>query len=106
MKKTIYETMLTLIDGNESAEANEVREAINAELAKSKAKADTNRAIYAELHDQVMDVLAVANAPVTAQEIADEIGVARGKIVYGLTNYWADEVVKDTSGKTTTYAKA
>jgi len=43
---------------------------------------------------------------VTAQEIADETGIARGKIVYGLNNYWKSEVIRDDSGKTATYALA
>jgi response regulator of citrate/malate metabolism len=106
MKKTLYETMLTLIEGNESAEATEVRDAITAELAKGKAKAEANRAVYADIHDKVIAVLSMSTNPVTAQEIADETGIARGKIVYGLTNYWGDEVVADKSGKTTTYRLA
>ena len=106
MKKTLYETMLTLIEGNESAEATEVRDAITAELDKGKAKADANRELYAEIHDKVIAALSTASAPVTAQEIANEIGISRGKVVYGLTNYWSAEVVADKTGKTTTYRLA
>ena len=72
------------------------------ELERGKEKADANRKVYAEMHDAVMDVLKSASLPVSAQEIADETGLARGKIVYGLTNYWADEVEK-IPGKTNTY---
>ena len=106
MKKATMETVISLISNIDSAEAEQVRLEINTELAKSKAKADTNRAIYAGLHDKVMEVLENTSSPVTAQEIAEELGVSRGKIVHGLTHYWTDEVVKDKSGKTTTYAKA
>ena len=106
MKKATMESILSLISTIDTPEAEEVRAELNAELAKGKAKADANRAVYADLHDKVMEVLEGVTHPVTAQDIADELKVARGKIVYGLTKYWVDEVVKDTSGKTTTYAKA
>lgn len=106
MKKATMNTILSLIATIDTPEADEVRAELTAEIAKGQAKADANRAVYAEIHDAVMEVLSSATAPVTAQEIADETGYARGKVVYGLTNYWSDEVVKDTTGKTTTYAKA
>ncbi len=106
MKKATYETILSLISAIGTPEAEEVRAELNAELAKGKAKADANRAVYAEIHDKVITALTDAGKPVTAQEIADETGISRGKIVYGLTNYWSAEVVKDASGKSTTYALA
>jgi response regulator of citrate/malate metabolism len=79
---------------------------LNAELAKGKAKADANREAYAEIHDKVVEALTGITTPVTAQDIADETGIARGKIVYGLKNYWASEVVVDTTGKVNTYRLA
>lgn len=106
MKKAIMNTILSLIATIDTPEAEEVRAELNAELAKGQAKADANRAVYAEIHDKVIKALADAGNPVTAQEIADEIGVARGKIVYGLTNYWSDEVVRDNTGKATAYMLA
>jgi response regulator of citrate/malate metabolism len=106
MKKSSLSTILSLISTIDTPEAEQIRDEINTELAKGQAKADANRAAYAELHDKVMEVLRIATTPVTAQEIAEELSVARGKIVYGLTNYWSDEVVKDTTGKSTTYALA
>lgn len=106
MKKATLEKTLSLISSIDTPEAEEIRAEISAELAKGQAKADANRAVYAELHDKVIKALTETSNPVTAQEIADEIGASRGKIVYGLTNYWSAEVVKDTTGKTTTYALA
>ena len=97
-------TILSLIANIDTAEAQEVREELTAELAKGKAKADANRAIYDEIHDAVIEALKSATAPVTAQELADETGYAKGKIVYGLRNYWADEVEKDDSGKANVYS--
>ena len=106
MKKNTMNTILSLIATIDTPEAEEVRAELNAELAKGQAKADANRAVYADIHDKVIKALADAGKPVTAQEIADEIGIARGKIVYGLTNYWSDEVVKDSTGKANTYTLA
>lgn len=101
MKKASLESIVALL--TETNALPEIRDEIIAELSKGKAKADANRAAYAEYHDKVIDAMITANAPVTAQDIANETGIARGKIVYGLTNYWSDEVVADKSGKVTTY---
>ena len=104
MKKSSLQSLVTLLTN--SGELPEIKAELEAELNKGKAKADANRAVYAEMHDKVMEVLGNTTNLVTAQELADETGFARGKIVYGLTNYWSDEVVKDTSGKSTTYRLA
>jgi len=103
MKKTTLTAIRTALTelGYDNAE---VLAELDAELSKDKAKKDATAAAYAEIHDAVMAVLSGASDPVTAQEIADETGISRGKIVYGLTHYWKDEVEKDTSGKSTTYA--
>lgn len=106
MKKSSLVSLVSYLNGETVDNIAEIKAEIEAELAKGKAKADANRALYAELHDAVILTLANASAPVTAQEIADEIGEPRGKIVYGLTHYWVDEVVKDATGKTTTYTLA
>lgn len=103
MKKNTMNTILSLIATIDTPEAEAVRAELEAELTKGKAKADANRAIYGEIHNAVIKVLTSVENPVTAQKLADETGYAKGKIVYGLTNYWADEVEK-TEGKTNTYA--
>ena len=82
----------------------EILAELEAELNKGQAKKDATVAAYAEMWEQIRQALTDATAPVTAQEIADETGLSRGKIVYGLTHLWTEEVVKDTSGKSTTYA--
>ena len=106
MKKASMETLVTYIDNHNVEELFGIKDELTAELAKGKAKADANRAVYAELHDQVMEVLRNATAPVTAQEIATELGIARGKIVSGLTRLWSAEVKVDNSGKANTYTLA
>ena len=102
MKKTTIETLVAYLNGETVTNLDEIKDELEAELVKGKAKADANRAVYADMHDAVMDVLASATAPVTAQELADETGFAKGKIVYGLRNYWADEVEK-IEGKVNSY---
>lgn len=101
MKKVSLESILALLIA--TGELPEIRDEITAELNKGRAKAEANKALYADYHVRVMDTLRGSTVPLSAQEIADETGIARGKLVYGLTNYWADEVVKDTTGKTTMY---
>ena len=108
MKKTSLQSLVSFIDsmdaqGSATQEILEVRDEIVAELNKGKAKAEANRAVYVEIHDMVIEALSTATAPVTAQELADETGIARGKIVYGLKNYWADEVETVSTGKANTY---
>ena len=101
MKKASLESLVTLL--TETNALPEVRDEIVAELSKGKAKADANRELYVEYHEKVIAALSAASQPVTAQELADETGIARGKIVYGLKNYWADEVEVDSTGKANTY---
>jgi len=106
MKKSSLQSLVSYLNGETVENIAEIKAEIEAELNKGRAKAEANRAVYADIHDKVIAVLSMSTNPVTAQEIADETGIARGKIVYGLTNYWGDEVVADKSGKTTTYRLA
>ena len=106
MKKSSLQSLVSYLNGEAVENIAEIKAEIEAELAKGQAKAEANRAVYAELHDQVMEVLRNATAPVTAQEIATELGIARGKIVSGLTRLWSAEVKVDNSGKANTYTLA
>ena len=106
MKKASLQSLVSYLNGETVDNIADIKAEIEAELAKGKAKADANRAVYAELHDKVIEAIRTANAPVTAQEIADATGIARGKIVYGLTNLWSEEVTVDKSGKANTYTLA
>ena len=103
MKKVTIETLVAYLNGETVTNLDEIKAELEAELTTGKAKADANRAVYEEIHDAVIEVLKSASNPVTAQELADETGYAKGKIVYGLRNYWANEVEK-TEGKVNTYA--
>ena len=63
MKKLSLETLVRHLNG-EDVDVTGIKEEIEAELSKGKAKADANRAVYAELHDKVLEVLRVAANPV------------------------------------------
>lgn len=102
MKKSTLQSLVSYLTEKNDATMQDILAELTAELERGKEKANANRKIYAEMHDAVMEVLRSATLPVSAQEIADETGLARGKIVYGLINYWADEVEKIV-GKTNTY---
>lgn len=106
MKKASMETLVNYIDSHNLTDLFPIKDELTAELSKSKAKAEANRALYDEYHDKVIEVLSSVTTPVTAQDIANETGIARGKIVYGLKNYWTDEVIIDTTGKVNTYRLA
>ena len=105
MKKATLQSLVNYLDGQTIENLPEIKAELEAELTKGQAKAEANRAVYADIHDKIIPVLASATAPVTAQELADETGIARGKIVYGLKNLWADEV-EVIPGKTNTYRLA
>lgn len=104
MKKSSLISILSLLNGETIAEPDTIKAEIEAELAKGKAKADANREMYAQYHTQVLEALRLAGKPVSAQDIATETKIARGKVVYGLKNYWAAEVNVDDSGKTRLYS--
>lgn len=109
MKKTIMNAILTLIADNDTTEANEVREAINAELSRGAEKAQANRDLYAAAREIVMRALADAAAPVTISELYEAVendlpeGMTKGKLQYAVTRLWVDEIVK-TEGKVNAYA--
>ena len=107
MKKVSLQSLVSFIDsmnaqGSATQEILEVRDEIVAELNKGKAKADATQAEYAEIWDAVTNALRSATDPVTAQELADETGFSKGKIVYGLSRLWKDEVER-IEGKVNAY---
>ena len=102
MKKATIETLISFLKGETVSNLDEILTELEAEVSKGKAKADANRALYDEIRVAVIEVLKSATQPVTAQELADETGYPKGKIVYGLTHYWADEVEK-IEGKVNSY---
>ena len=81
---------------------SEVLSELNREITRGEAQKEANQAIYSEMFNAVVKVLASAENPVTAQELADETGYPKGKIVYGLSHYWGEEIEK-IEGKVNTY---
>ena len=103
MKKSTIEALYNYINGATLTNLDEIKTELETELNKGKAKADAAKTEYAEIHDAVMDALKSATNPVTAQELANETGYPKGKIVYGLAHYWQNEVTK-IEGKVNTYS--
>ena len=109
MTKTIMNSILSTIATIDTPEAEEIRVAIQKELAKGEAKAQANRDLYASAHDVVIGALANASAPVTISELYDEVandlpeGMTKGKMQYAVTRLWSDEIVK-TEGKVNAYS--
>ena len=99
-KATLQEIHDLLVNWDECPER--LIEEISAELNKGQAQKEANQAVYTEIHDAVVKALASAENPVTAQELADETGYPKGKIVYGLSHYWGEEIEK-IEGKVNTY---
>jgi predicted HTH transcriptional regulator len=106
MKKSTLVSLVNYLDGQTVTNLDEIKAELEAELNKGKEKADANRALYEEYHEKVVNALRATPTGVTAQDLADETGISRGKIVYGLTRMWTADIVKDTSGKTTLYRLA
>ena len=109
MKKTTMYAILSLIESNDTPEAEAVRTEITAELNKGAEKAQANRDLYASAHDVVIEALASASAPVTMSELWEAVegnlpdGMTKGKVQYAVTRLWSDEIVK-TEGKVNAYS--
>lgn len=86
------ESIINLIGQIDTPEAKAVVAEVEAELAKGREKAEENRALYAEMHDTVMETIKGATGPVTVQEIVNATGLPQGKVTYGLTRLWKDEI--------------
>lgn len=102
MKKVTIEALVAYLNGETVTNLDEIKAELEAELNKGKAQKEANQAIYIEIHDAVIKALTSAENPVTAQELADETGCPKGKIVYGLSHYWGEEIEK-IEGKVNTY---
>ena len=107
MTKNTMNTILSLIATIDTPEANEVREALTAELNKgAERKAQT-----AELYEAVKPIVfgTLSETPATISEIFEEIegelpeGFSKSKLQYAITRLWKDEVTK-VEGKVNSYA--
>ena len=105
MKKSTLQSLVSYLNGETVDNIVEIKAELEAELNKDQAKKEVTNAEYAAIHEKVLAVLE-ANDGATAAELEAETGITKGKIVYGITRLWKDEIVKDTSGKVTVYRKA
>lgn len=108
MTKAIMNSILSVVSTIDTPEAEEIRTAINAELARGEAKAQANRDMYASAKNVILDAL--SDTPVTIGELFDEIkgdlpeGFTKSKVQYAVTRLFKDEVVK-IEGKVNTYTR-
>ena len=101
MKRTTLIAIKNALNGYGYMDS-EVLSELNREITRGDAQKEANQAIYSEMFNAVVKALTSAENPVTAQELADETGYPKGKIVYGLSHYWGEEIEK-IEGKINTY---
>lgn len=104
MKKATMESLVRHLNGEAVENLDEIKAELVAELAKGKAKADANRATYEGYRVPVLAVMKRENRPLSAKDIANETGIALGKVVRGLNHEWADAVKVDNSRKPSEYS--
>lgn len=112
MKKNSLSTLIAMFEGSVSLDEAKacVYPELVAEKAKNEAKAAANRELYADAYVVVMDALdttfiSLSDLYAKCSAVLPE-GFTKSKLSYGLSNYWASEVVVDGSGKVNMYRKA
>ena len=102
MKKNVFEMVVAMVNGCYVADMDTLRNEINAEYERMKAK----RQAKANAYDAAKPIVfGVMTEPMTVKEIFAKCendlpdGFTAHKIQYALLNYWRDEVVKIDNGK-------
>ena len=106
MKKATMTTILSLISSIDTAEAQEVRDELNAELNKGAEK----KAQTAEMYEAVKPIVfnELGETPVTISELYEAVaehlpeGFTKAKLQYAMTRLWKDELTK-VEGKVNSY---
>ena len=107
MTKNTMNTILSLIASIDTPEAQEVRDALNAELNKGAERKTQTAELYEAVKPIVFDAL--SETPVTISELFAEIedklpeGFTKSKLQYAITRLWKDELSK-VEGKVNAYA--
>ena len=102
MKKSVFEMVVALVNGQSVADMDTLRTEVNAEWEKMQEKANANRTAYADAKEVAFSVM--GEEPMTAKDIhaagGDQWpqGFTVNKVPYALTHYWNDEVVKHDNG--------
>jgi len=105
-KATLQEIHDLLVNWDECPER--LIEEISAELNKGAEEKAARAAVYAGIHDLIVDNL--TDTPVTCSDLWNEIsgdapeGITRHNVQYALNNLWQDEIVKIV-GKPNTYRR-
>ena len=110
MKKSVFEMVVALVNGQTVADMDTLRTEVNAEWEKMQTKANANRTAYEAAKEVAFSVM--NDKPMTVKEIfaAGEDkwpqGFTAAKVQYALLHYWNDEVVKHDNGKSAfTYSR-
>ena len=112
MTKNSMMDLVNLLNGKELStdRSAEIKAELEKELNRNAERAQANRELYASVHDIVMNGFKVAEKPITISELFAEIendlphGFGKSKVQYGVTNLWANELVK-YEGKPNTYTR-
>lgn len=100
MKKSTMIALVSYLNGQNVTNLDEIKAELEAELNRNAVRAAQNRERYEDAKAVVLRTLRLTNSPVTVAELMeaceDELpeGFTRGKVQYGLNNYWTDVVVK------------
>ena len=90
---------------------SEILAEIQKELNKGEEQKAKNAKAYEDIHDLIMNALAMTDVPVTCADVYESIesnlpvGMTKSKVQYALSHLWQDEIVK-IEGKPNTYRKA
>jgi len=100
MKKNTMIALVNYLNGQNVTNLDEIKAELEAELNRNAVRAAKNRELYEEAREVVLRTLRQTSAPVTVAELMDACedelpeGFTRGKVQYGLNNYWTDAVVR------------
>lgn len=103
MKRSIFEQVVTMVNGGVVEDMENLRTEINAEWERTNAKAVANRNTYEAAREVAFTIL--NETPKTVKEIFAEgegqwpEGFTAAKVQYALLHYWNDVVTKHDNGK-------
>ena len=108
MKKATIEAIVSILTTAENV-PSEIMDELTAELNKGKERANAKMREYEDVKSIVLEAIP-ETSPATIAEIYEAIecalpeGFTKSKVQYGITHYWADEVVKH-EGKVNSYTR-
>ena len=101
MKKSVFEMVVAMVNGQPVTDMDTLRSEINAEYERMNAKRQANKDAYDTAHDVLM--AALTDKEQTAKELFEgnewPDGFTQGKLNYALRAMWADEVNKVDNGR-------